>query len=102
MVKCEVCWEGEVFAYVGLPQNLKDLKSSLCGVNQGTHTQLIPYHTIGAWGTGSDDVGLIQSTKAPKGWPRCNGTITCSRMENTAHPGIPAGADKSWFWREAP
>ena len=35
------------------------------GVNRGTHTQLIAYHTIGAWGTGNDDVGLIQSTKAP-------------------------------------
>ena len=36
-------------------------------MNRGTHTQLIAYHTIGAWGTGSDDADLIQSTKAPKG-----------------------------------
>jgi hypothetical protein len=36
------------------------------GVNRGTHTQLIAYHTIGVWGAGSDDVGLMQSTKAPK------------------------------------
>jgi len=39
--------------------------AALGGVNRGTHTQLIAYHTIGAWGTGSDDVGLIQRTKAP-------------------------------------
>ena len=36
------------------------------GVNRGTHTQLIAYHTIGVWGTGGDTVGLIQSTKTPK------------------------------------
>ena len=36
------------------------------GVRRGTHTQLIAYHTIGVWGAGSDDVGLIQSTKTPK------------------------------------
>ena len=41
--------------------------AALYGVNpRGTHTQLIAYHTIGAWGTGSDDVSLIQSTKAPQ------------------------------------
>ena len=44
--------------------------AALCGVNRGTHTQLIAYHTIGAWGTGSDDVGLIQSTKAPNPKPK--------------------------------
>jgi len=30
------------------------------------HLQFTAYHTIGVWGTGSDDVGLIQGTKAPK------------------------------------
>ena len=39
--------------------------AALYGVNRGTHTQLIAYQTIEAWGTGSDDVGFIQSTKAP-------------------------------------
>ena len=39
----------------------------LGGVNLETHTQLIAYHTIGVWGTGSDDAGLIQRTKAPPG-----------------------------------
>ena len=42
--------------------------AALCGVNRGTHTQLtqlIAYHTIGGWGTGSDNAVLIQSTKAP-------------------------------------
>ena len=40
--------------------------AALYSVNRDTHTQLIAYHTIGAWGTGSDDVGLMQSTKVPK------------------------------------
>jgi hypothetical protein len=40
--------------------------AALYGVNRGTHTQLNAYHTIGAWGTEGDDVGLIQTTKAPK------------------------------------
>ena len=40
-----------MFAYGGSIQNLKDLKDLV--------TQ------VGNWGTGSDDVGLIQSTKAP-------------------------------------
>ena len=33
---------------------------------RGTHPYLISYHTTGVWCTGSDDVGLMQSTKAPK------------------------------------
>ena len=41
--------------------------AALGGVHRGTHTQLIAYHPIGVWGTGSDDVGLIKSTKAPSG-----------------------------------
>ena len=73
-----------MFAYVGLPQNLKDLKGGGGGQRglrrhdqekkrkrshgrpvwgePGTHPQPILYHTIGVWGTGSDDMGLIQST----------------------------------------
>ena len=39
--------------------------AALYGANRGTHTQHIAYHTIGVWGAGSDDVGLIQRTKAP-------------------------------------
>ena len=41
--------------------------AALYGVNRGTHTQPIAYHTIGAWCTGSDDMGLIRNNKAPKG-----------------------------------
>ena len=45
--------KGEVFAYVGRNQNLKDLKD-------------LKDHTIEVWGLGGDDVGLlIQSTKTP-------------------------------------
>ena len=42
--------KGEVFAYVGLPQNLKDLKP-------GRNQYLIWYHTVEVWGTGSDNGG---------------------------------------------
>ena len=30
-------WKGEVFAYVGLPQNLKDLKDGVVGVTLQSH-----------------------------------------------------------------
>ena len=40
--------------------------AALYGVNRGSHTQPIACHTIGVWGTGGDDVGLIESTKAPQ------------------------------------
>ena len=36
---------------------------------RGTHVQRISKYKIGVWSTGSDDVGLIQSTKAPKQEP---------------------------------
>ena len=56
-----------MFAYVGLPQNLKDLKER--GANFLSAAELIRSLSRNAkkefWSTGGDDVGLIQSTKDP-------------------------------------
>ena len=43
----------------------RDLDRPVWGV-RGTHPQLISYNKIGVWSRGSDDVGSIQSTNAPK------------------------------------
>ena len=44
----------------------KKNRFSRMSMSRGAPPQFISYHTIEVRGTGSDDLGLIQSTKAPK------------------------------------
>ena len=53
-----------MFAYVGRNQNLKDLKDQWH--EPGSLPVVYLVIQVGNWGTGNDDVGLIQSNKATK------------------------------------
>ena len=66
-------------------------------VYRGTHTQLITHHTIGIWGTGSVDVGLIQSTKAPK-----HQSVPPLAWRSTLHTtGVPRSSETASSWDAA-
>ena len=45
----------------------------------------ISYHTIRVWGTGNDDVGLIQSTRAPSLAEPMLRKPGCRKAHNLAH-----------------
>ena len=56
---------------------------------RGNSSVVFLYHTIEVWGIGGDDVGLIQSTKAPPRLPMLGEIISGVRIhpENTRTSG---------------